>query len=103
MEILVSLGATSTVEGACSFSVLRRLSRCVTTGELVELTWLEVEGREVISSSQRMELMGRGCTHCMEVPCQLRLACKADTIALICIRSMLSIEITVRVHGVSWL
>ena len=45
MEILVSLGATSTVEGACSFSVLRRLSRCVTTGERAELTWLEVEGK----------------------------------------------------------
>ena len=105
--MLATVGAITTVEGVCSVNVLRRLSRCLTTGELVEHRWVGEEswvgevGGEIISSSQRIELVGRGCTHCIEVPCQLHFECRAETIAFICMRSMLSTERTVNVCGIS--
>ena len=65
--MLATVGAITTVEGVCSVNVLRHLSRCLTTGELVEHSWVGEVGGEIISSSQRIELVGRGCTHCVEV------------------------------------
>ena len=66
-----------------------------------EESWVGEVGGEIISSSQRIELVGRGCKHCKKVPCQLCFECRAETIAFTCMRSMLSTERTVNVSGMS--
>ena len=58
-----------------------------------------LEGASSKSWSLRRDVLGSGCTHCTDVPCQLRVASVHDTNACVCKMSMLSIDTTLSMFG----